>query len=142
MMAARQIFLTPTLNVFERRPGDRFHSQPYHIDGFENMMQFTRMCHDAGVPVVADSHGKPATCKEGWAMQHEMRLFVEAGMLPLDVITASTLMPAKFFRCEDRLGSIEAGKQADLVLYDGLPHEDINELWNVDRVMQAGRWVE
>lgn len=142
LLVEKGIFLTPTANVFERRPGDRFDSEPYHVDGFAKMMQFVGMCHDAGVPVVASSHGTPSVCEEGWAMQYEMRLLQEAGMSPLEVITGSTLHPAQFFGCADRLGSIEVGKQADLVLYDGAPHEDLNDLWSVDRVMQAGRWVE
>jgi len=141
LLVKKGIFLTPTANVFERRPGDRFDSEPFHVDGFETMLKFVGMCHEAGVPIVASSHGTPPVCEEGWAMQHEMRLLHEAGLSPLEVITASTLVPARFFGCGERLGSIEVGKQADLVLYDGKPHEDLNDLWNVARVMQAGRWI-
>lgn len=75
-------------------------------------------------------------------MQREMQLLHESGLTPLEVITASTLSPAKFFGCSDRLGSIEVGKQADLVLFNGKPHENLEDLWKVDRVMQAGVWVE
>ncbi|MEM9587653.1 MAG: amidohydrolase family protein, partial [Planctomycetota bacterium] len=112
------------------------------VEGFQKMLRFTLLCHQAGVPVVASSHGNPPVCEEGWAMQHEMRLLHEAGLSPLEVITAATLEPAKFFRCEDRLGSIEVGKHADLVLYEGKPHEDLDDLWKVAKVMQAGRWVK
>lgn len=142
LLAQEQVFLTPTLNVFERRRGDDFDSEAYHVAGFQNMLQFVRMCHAGGVVVLASSHGTPATCKEGWAMQHEMELLAEAGLSPLEVISAATLWPARFFRCQDRLGSIEAGKQADLVLYDGRPHENLSDLWKVERVMQAGHWIE
>ena len=141
LLVKKGIFLTPTVNVFERRPGDRFDSEPFHVDGFETMLEFVGMCHDAGVPIVASSHGTPPVCEEGWAMQHEMRLLHEAGLSPLEVITAATLVPARFFGCADRLGSVEVGKQADLVLFDGKPHEDLNDLWQVARVMQAGRWI-
>ena len=142
LLAENAVVVTPTLNVFERRPGDKFNSEPYHTDGFQTMLRFVGMCHEAGVPIVASSHGTPPVCEEGWAMQHEMRLLNEAGLTPLEVITASTLTPAKFFGCAERLGSIEVGKQADLVLYGGRPHENLRDLWEVDRVMQAGEWVE
>ena len=66
----------------------------------------------------------------------------EAGLSPRDVITASTLAPAQFFDCADRMDSIKVGKQADLVLFDGSPHENLNDLGKADRVMQAGRSVE
>jgi len=142
LMVKRKIFLTPTLNVFERRPGDSFNSEPFHVDGFQKMLRFVEMCHDEGVLVLASSHGTPKVCEEGWAMQHEMRLLNESGLSSLEVIGASTLLPARFFGCVERLGSIEVGKQADLVLYDGKPHEDLNDLWSVNRVMQAGRWID
>ncbi len=142
LLVEKGIFLTPTLNVFERRPGDPFDSEPYHVDGFQTMLRFVGMCHEAGVPIMASSHGTPPVCEEGWAMQHEMRLLGEAGLTPLEVITAATWFPARFFGCADRLGSIQVGKQADLVLYDGRPHEKLNDLWKVHRVMQASRWVD
>lgn len=142
LLVQKQIVLVPTLNVFERRPNDQFNSEPYHVDGFQQMLGFVRMCHEAGVRVVASSHGTPRVCEEGWAMQYEMLLLNEAGLAPLEVITASTLIPARFFGSSDRLGSVEVGKQADLVLYDGKPHENLKDLWKVDRVMQAGRWIE
>ncbi len=141
LLADQGIFLTPTLNVFERRSDDQFDSEPYHVDGFQTMLRFIQLCHEAGVPIVASSHGKPPVCEEGWAMQHEMRLLHEAGLSELEVITASTRTPAQFFGCADRLGTIQVGKQADLVLYDGQPHQDLDDLWKVSAVMQAGRWV-
>lgn len=141
LLADRGIYLTPTLNVFERREGDAAGSEAYHVEGFQKMLRFVGMCHRAGVPIVASSHGTPAGCEEGWAMQHEMRLIGESGLTPLEVITSATLTPAHFFGCAERLGSIEPGKQADLVLYDGRPHEDLDDLWTVNRVMQAGQWV-
>ena len=49
-------------------------------------------------------------------MQYEMKLLHEAGLSEVEVIKASTLIPAQFFGCADRLGTIQMGKQADLVV--------------------------
>jgi imidazolonepropionase-like amidohydrolase len=57
------------------------------------------------------------------------------------VIAAGTLNNARFFRTEARLGSIEAGKLADLVLVEGDPWRDIRGLRQVRRVMLNGKWV-
>jgi imidazolonepropionase-like amidohydrolase len=70
-----------------------------------------------------------------------MELLVEAGLTPLQAIQAGTLENAKFFRVENRLGSIEPGKQADLVLVDGNPSQDISSIRCVKRVMIDGAWL-
>jgi imidazolonepropionase-like amidohydrolase len=69
-------------------------------------------------------------------------LLVESGLTPMEAIVAGTLQNARFFRIEDRLGSIEAGKLADLVLVEGDPLHDISAMRNVKRVMLNGKWVD
>jgi imidazolonepropionase-like amidohydrolase len=78
----------------------------------------------------------------GWAFQREMELLVESGLRPAEVITAATLQNARFFRIDDRLGSIERGKQADLILIKGDPLKNISATRNVNRVMLNGVWVK
>ena len=70
-----------------------------------------------------------------------MELLVEAGLTPLQAIQSGTLENAKFFRVENRLGSIEPGKQADLVLVEGDPSQDISNMRRVKRVMIDGAWL-
>ncbi|MGY8696175.1 MAG: amidohydrolase family protein [Verrucomicrobiia bacterium] len=70
-----------------------------------------------------------------------MELLVDAGMTPLEVITAATKNGAEFFGIEDRLGTIEAGKMADLILIEGEPDKDIGNMRNVRSVILNGRLV-
>ncbi len=63
---------------------------------------------------------------------------VEAGMPPLEAIQSATMEAAKLLRVEDRLGSVEPGKLADLVAVEGDPLEDITVLENVQFVMKQG----
>ena len=50
-------------------------------------------------------------------------LAVKSGMDPFDALRAITINPAKHAGIEDRVGSLEAGKDADIVLTDGCPFE-------------------
>jgi imidazolonepropionase-like amidohydrolase len=69
----------------------------------------------------------------------EFRYMVEAGMPALEAIKAATIVPARFMGVADRLGSVEAGKLADLVAVPGDPLVDIASLERVRFVMKEGK---
>jgi imidazolonepropionase-like amidohydrolase len=140
LMVSRNVTLSPTLAVFERREGDKDTAE-MHVQGFRQMVAFTGQAHRAGVRVVVGSHSSVPHAERGWAYQREMELLVEAGLTPLQAIQAGTLENAKFFRVENRLGSIEPGKQADMVLIEGDPSQDITHMRRVKRVMIDGAWI-
>ncbi|WP_437965443.1 amidohydrolase family protein [Sorangium sp. So ce260] len=140
LLAARGTFVTPTLAIFERRAGDEGATDA-EVRGFENMMKLTGEARRAGVRVVVGSHGEVPGAERGWAYQREMELLVESGLSPMEVLVAGTLENARFFRADDRLGSVEPGKLADLVLVAGDPLADIRAMRRVKRVMLNGRWV-
>ena len=112
-----------------------------HVHAFQNMLKFTGMCHRAGAQIVVGSHNQLSTRPDGTAYADEMQLLVQCGLTPLEAIVAATMNNARFFRVAERLGSIEVGKLADLVLLDGDPLQDIGAMRNVQRVMLNGRWV-
>lgn len=140
LMVEKEVFFSPTLTTFERRAGDKG-VEEYEVKGFENMLKFVGMAHKAGVKVVIGSHNSGSHALSGMAYQREMELFVEAGMKPMEVIYSSTLLNAQYFRSSGRIGSIEKGKLADLILVDGNPLEDISVMKNISRVMLNGMWV-
>ena len=78
--------------------------------------------------------------EKGWAYQREMELFVGSGLTNSQIIVACTMENARFFRIENRLGSIEKGKIADLVLVKGNPLTNISDARNVEKVMLNGAW--
>jgi imidazolonepropionase-like amidohydrolase len=67
-----------------------------------------------------------------------LRLLGEAGFAPLDVIRIGTSEGARYLGVFDRVGSIAPGKQADLLLIDGKPDEDLKELGRIDLVFKNG----
>ena len=138
-LAEKQTFVSPTLAVFERR-ADRGDS--VEVQGFRNMLAFVGLANEAGVRLVVGSHSYVPYTALGYAFQREMELMHEAGLTNMEVIEAATLQNARFFRVEDRLGSVEKGKIADLILVDGNPLDDITAMRNVKRVMLNGVWVK
>ncbi len=69
----------------------------------------------------------------------EFRYMVEAGMPPLEAIKSATIVAARFMDVGDRLGSVEAGKLADLIAVPGNPLADIGVLERVRFVMKDGK---
>ncbi|MGZ5062075.1 MAG: amidohydrolase family protein [Usitatibacter sp.] len=67
-----------------------------------------------------------------------LRLLVDAGFTPLEVLGIATMNGARYQGIEARVGSIAEGKQADLVLVDGKPDEDIRQLKRIDLVFKDG----
>jgi imidazolonepropionase-like amidohydrolase len=65
-------------------------------------------------------------------------LLVEAGFTPLEAISLATMAGAKFLGVDDRVGTIAEGKQADLILIDGRPDQEIESVAKVTMVFRDG----
>jgi imidazolonepropionase-like amidohydrolase len=141
LIVKRETFVSATLAVFEKRAGDKGATE-MHVRGFANMLKFIGLAKKAGGRVVVGSHSGVPHAERGWAYQREMELLVESGLTPMDAIVAATTEQARFFRITERLGSIEAGKLADLILVEGDPLQDIRAMRNVNRVMLNGNWIK
>jgi imidazolonepropionase-like amidohydrolase len=139
LIVDRGVVVSPTLAVFERQRGDK-DTTDVHVTGFQRMEEFVGLAHKAGAKIVVGSHSDVPHAKRGWAYQRELELLVESGLSPLEAITAGTLENARYFHVADRLGSIAAGKLADLVLVEGDPSTNISDMRRIKRVMLNGIW--
>lgn len=138
----KNTFVSSTLAVFEYRfPTDGKKGDSSRLQGFEKMKNFAGVLRKKGVRMVVGSHSMVPYAETGWAFHREMELMAEGGMTNSEVIVAATMENARFFRIEDRLGSIEKGKIADLILVKGNPLEDITKARNIQKVMLNGVWV-
>ncbi|HEY0377971.1 MAG TPA: amidohydrolase family protein [Pyrinomonadaceae bacterium] len=140
LIVRRGTFVSPTLAVFERRAGDKDTTE-VHVNAFKKMMAFVRLANRAGAHIVVGSHSDVPHAERGWAYQRELELLVESGLTPMQAIAAGTMENARFFHAADRLGSIERGKLADLILVEGDPLKDISAMRRIRRVMLNGRWI-
>jgi imidazolonepropionase-like amidohydrolase/Tol biopolymer transport system component len=90
---------------------------------------------DRGIQVSIGAHGQQAGLGPHW----EMWSFVRGGWSPIEALRAGTIMPATSLGYQRDVGSLEAGKLADLVVLDADPTVDIRNSDKVHRVMLGGR---
>jgi hypothetical protein len=104
-----------------------------YTKSFDKMVEFVGRAYKAGVPLVAGTDEVP-----GFTLQHELELYVRAGLTPAQVLQVATWNGAKYARVLDDRGSVTVGKRADLILVDGDPTTDIADIRKVALVLKDG----
>ena len=146
LMAERGTYMVPTMSTWDARErlatqmGWSREQMAEIYNRKENSIASFRRALQAGVPIATgtDAGGSPA--RHGFVAR-EVELMVENGMTPQDALVASTRVAANLLGIADETGTIEEGKQADLVLIDGDPLSDPAALRNIWAVFQAGRRI-
>ncbi len=85
-----------------------------------------------------DSGGAGEWDIPGFALHQEFDLLAEAGLSPLTILQMTTLDGAKFLGREASMGTVEAGKNADLVVLDANPVASERNLHRIDAVVRTG----
>ncbi|WP_177204641.1 amidohydrolase family protein [Hymenobacter arizonensis] len=106
---------------------------------FKKEMAWEKQFYDAGGLLVSgtDPTGAGRTIA-GYANRRQIELLVEGGFTPVQAIKISTLNGAIYLGREKEIGTIEAGKQADLILIDGDPEKDIRQVRKMEIVFKKG----
>ena len=92
--------------------------------------------HKAGVKI---AYGTDSGISKHGTNAEEAVLMVEAGMSEMNVIRSATVNAADLIDMSASIGTIEAGKYADIIAVSGSPLDDIGELLDVDFVMKGGK---
>jgi imidazolonepropionase-like amidohydrolase len=110
---------------------------------FARNLQMVGALHRAGVPFMAGTDAAPGVyIMPGFSLHDELADFVEAGFTPMESLQTATSNPAKFLGREDRMGSIDPGKSADVVLLSANPLEDIANSKQITAVIAHGRLLD
>jgi imidazolonepropionase-like amidohydrolase len=105
---------------------------------FHDSLDVILKLHKGGVTLVAGTD----KAIPGHSLHRELELYVEAGLTPMEVIQLATLGAARVMGQEAQVGSVEAGKRADLILVDGNPLRDFSALRRVTSVIANGRMYD
>jgi imidazolonepropionase-like amidohydrolase len=137
-MIQKHIYLVPTLYVYEfdssgdlKATGGKTSRARIHEASFRRALA-AGVTIAFGTDVGPFPHGTQAK---------EFAYLVRFGMKPAEAMRAATWVAAELMGWQDRVGSVEAGKFADLVAVEGDPASDITELERVKFVMKGGQVV-
>ncbi len=143
LMKERGTFLVPTYTIVIdlMEPGGEYDSPVLRIRGRHmepNLAEAVRKAHALGIPIATSTdsgYGPQSLARIGAEMTH----FVELGMTPFEALQSATTVAAELLNMADRTGRIEAGYEADLVVVNDNPLEDIRVVQDVVLVMSNGR---
>ncbi|MDP3517145.1 MAG: amidohydrolase family protein [Pseudohongiella sp.] len=93
-----------------------------------------------GVPIIAGTDAPDSFVFAGSGLIDELQLYVDAGLTPLQALQSATLWPAQYAGLLDSTGSVDVGKDANLVLLNANPLQDIQALRQVQGLVLAGHW--
>ncbi len=118
-------------------------STAQHRKDFANDQANLKLLHDADVKIgFGTDSGAMPTRIPGYAEHRELQLMVAAGLTPVEAIHSATQVNAQLLHIADKTGTIESGKQADLVLISGNPAANIEDTRKIARIWHNGRSVK
>ena len=101
-------------------------------------MKMVGLFNKHGVKILAGTDTPIGFLTPGFSLHKELQLLVESGLTPLQALRAATITPAEFFNLEDKMGTIEVGKFADLVILNNNPLNDIKHTQDIHAVILKG----
>jgi imidazolonepropionase-like amidohydrolase/Tol biopolymer transport system component len=125
-------------HVLQPRSVRRQMAPPADHQAFRDSAGNAKRLMESGVLVNIGAHGQ----REGLGSHWEMWSFVLGGMSPMQALKAATINPARYMGLARDIGSIEAGKLADLLIVEGNPLEDIRVTDDIAYVVLNGRIYE
>ena len=122
-------------------PGGTGAVRERRMRGYQNSLRFHKMFVDAGGRLVVGANTNPGRVP-GNSFIHEMLIFREAGVTPMQIIQGATKWAAEMIDRGKDLGTIEAGKLADIIIVNKDPLQAVENLRDLDAVVFNGRRVE
>jgi imidazolonepropionase-like amidohydrolase len=140
-LVRNQISVDPTLNVYEAIFVGQ-NDDPRNEQRWNKVSQLTKMMQDRGIKILSGTDIPNFELAPGESLHHELELLVEAGINTSDVIKIATRNGAEALDLMNQTGTIELGKQADILILPASPIEDIENIRRIDTVISNGRIIE
>lgn len=109
---------------------------------FQKELELVGDMSHAGVPIMAGTDTPNPYVFAGFSLHDELALLVQAGLTPFEALKSATFNPAKYLGLLKSAGTIEVGKEADLVLLEDDPLVDIRNIVKIAAVVIGGKVFE
>ncbi len=126
--------VAPSLRFGLEHSGSGPQEEAFNSSVLAALQQTVRTLHQAGLAIVAGTD----QAIPGYSLHRELELYVQAGFTPMEAIQSATLVPARVLGLDQTVGTVEPGRQADLLLLDADPLADIHNTRRVWRTIAAG----
>jgi imidazolonepropionase-like amidohydrolase len=134
-----------TVERWRRAKRDVLDDANYHPDTAARAValrqQLILELHRNGAGLLLGSDSPQIFNVPGFAIHHELEYLVDAGLTPFEALQTGTVNPAEFFGRSGDFGVVKIGAEADLILLDANPLEDITNTRRIHGVMLRGRWL-
>lgn len=145
LMKERGTFFVPTVAIVEdlMLPGGDYDNPILQVRGrhmLPRVMAGVTTARRLGIPIVAATD-TGFRAHSILTLQHEIEALTKCGLSPMEAIQAATSVPAALLEIDDRTGSIQPGYEADLIVVDQNPLENILSLQDVLMVVNNGEVV-
>lgn len=141
-LVENDIPVDPTLSIYEAMlkddDGSGF-SNPQNQLRWSKVLQLTKMMYDNGVQILSGTDIPNFGLIPGASLHHELELLAEAGIKPSEVIEIATNNGATALGIDDRVGTIQPEKQADMIILSSNPLEDISNTKKIEAVIVDGK---
>ncbi|MFZ0263541.1 MAG: amidohydrolase family protein [Nitrososphaeraceae archaeon] len=137
-VANNSIPVDPTLDIYEAM----IKGEPEYQYLWPKVLQLTKMMYNNGVPILSGTDIPNFDLVPGASLHHELELLVEAGIPPLEVIKIATRNGAQALDIERDVGTIEPGKQADMIVLSENPLDDISNTKKIETVINNGQLID
>ena len=140
-LVQNHIPVDPTLSIYEAifKHGIQ---DPQNEQRWNKVLQLTKMMHDKGIKILSGTDIPNFDLVAGESLHHELELLVEAGINTSDVIKIATKNGAEALDLINHTGTIELGKEADILILSANPVTDIENTKQIDAVISNGRIIE
>ena len=141
-LVENDIPVDPTLSIYEAmlKDDDGF-SDPQNQLRWAKVLQLTKVMYDNGVQILSGSDIPNFGLVPGASLHNELELLVEAGIKPLEVTEIATNNGATALGIDDRVGTIQPGKEADMIILSANPIENISNTKEIEAVLVDGRFA-
>ncbi|WP_425237533.1 amidohydrolase family protein [Ulvibacterium sp.] len=102
--------------------------------------QLMKKLQDGGHGMLLGSDAPQLFNVPGFSIHHEIDAMEDAGLTPLEILQSGTINPAIYFGMDDQFGEIKEGLDADVIIVDANPLENLDALQQIFGVMRQGKW--